>query len=67
MNCLGFARVDFFLTQNGEVIFNELNSIPGFTDRSMFPLLWQYEGISQSNLINEIIKLGLEAYSDNLC
>lgn len=67
LNCLGFARVDFFLTQNGEVIFNELNSIPGFTDRSMFPLLWQYEGISQSNLINEIIKLGLEAYSDNLC
>lgn len=64
LNCRGFSRVDFFLRENGDIIFNELNSIPGFTDKSMFPLLWKYEGLTQTELIEEIIKFGIEASNE---
>lgn len=58
LECLGFARVDFFLTENNEIIFNELNAIPGFTNMSMFPLLWDQKYDSLQILISAIIEQG---------
>lgn len=51
----GFARVDFFVVDNQQFYINELNSIPGFTARSMFPLLWQHQGFDCSAVLNQII------------
>ena len=55
----GLARVDFFLTDDGFVI-NELNTMPGFTPISMFPKCWEASGMSYTELIDELIQLGLE-------
>ena len=52
----GFARVDFFLTDKQDVYINEVNSLPGFTGISMFPWLWQQDGLSSSQLIDNLIK-----------
>ncbi len=62
LNCEDFARVDLFLKENGEVLVNEINTIPGFTDVSMFPVLWQEEGISYKNLITKLIDFSLEKF-----
>lgn len=58
--CEGMARVDFFLTPEGEPIVNEINTIPGFTPFSMYPVLWQHTGLEYSALIDELIALALE-------
>ena len=58
--CRGMARVDFFLTNEGEVFLNEINSIPGFTNISMYPKLWRHEGITYPELISQLIDLALE-------
>lgn len=53
----GISRVDFFYDeQNNDVYFNEVNTIPGFTAFSMFPVLWKEQGIDSSELINELIQ-----------
>lgn len=57
--CAGYARVDFFLTDNGPVV-NEVNTLPGFTPISMFPKLWEASGLSYTDLITELIELGIE-------
>jgi D-alanine-D-alanine ligase len=49
------ARVDFFVTESGEMYLNEINAIPGFTNISMYPKLWQYEGMSYSSLLDYLI------------
>jgi D-alanine-D-alanine ligase len=54
--CSGFARVDFFIAQN-KVYVNEINTLPGFTDISMFPMLMMNKGLSYQELINRIIEL----------
>lgn len=56
----GLARVDFFVTGEGEVIFNEINTMPGFTAISMYPMLWEAAGISKRLLIDKLITLALE-------
>ena len=56
----GLARVDFFLTADGFFI-NEINTMPGFTQYSMYPSLWGATGIAYPNLIDELIQLGLNA------
>ena len=58
LKCNDFARVDVFLTQENEIFINEINTIPGFTDVSMFPGLWENMGISYPVLISKIIELG---------
>ncbi len=58
--CEGLARVDFFLTDTGEVILNEVNTMPGFTPSSMFPRMWAATGISYPELIDELVALALE-------
>ena len=55
LECKDLARVDFFLKKNGEIIFNEINTMPGFTPISMYPKLWQNKGVSYSELISKLI------------
>lgn len=61
--CEGMARVDFFLTQDQQVIINEINTIPGFTKISMYPKLWEISGLPYSELINRLIQLAQERFS----
>jgi D-alanine-D-alanine ligase len=56
-NCQGFSRIDFFL-HDGKIYLNEINTLPGFTDISMFPMLMMDTGLSYKQLINKIIELG---------
>jgi len=56
----GLARVDFFVTADGEVIFNEINTLPGFTAISMYPMLWEAAGIPKTELIDHLIDLAFE-------
>lgn len=56
----GLARVDFFVTDEGEVIFNEINTMPGFTAISMYPMLWEAEGIKKKELIGRLVELAYE-------
>jgi D-alanine-D-alanine ligase len=60
--CSGMARADFFLTPDGQIFINELNTIPGFTNISMYPRLWQVSGISNVELIEQLITLALEKF-----
>lgn len=61
--CEGLARVDFFLQRNGDILINEINTIPGFTNISMYPRLWQASGMSYSDLINQLIELSIERFN----
>lgn len=56
LGCSGFARVDMFLTENGEIIFNEVNTIPGFTEHSRFPSMMKAAGYSFLQVIEMIIE-----------
>ncbi|MRH43707.1 D-alanine--D-alanine ligase [Aquibacillus halophilus] len=62
LNCEGLARVDFFLKEDGELVVNEVNTLPGFTRISMYPKLWEISGISYPELINKLIELAIERY-----
>ena len=59
LGCQGLARVDFFLTDDGTIYVNEINTLPGFTNLSVYPKLWREEGISYSQLIERLINLAL--------
>lgn len=60
MGCRGLARVDFFLEKDGTVVFNEINTMPGFTKISMYPKLWEASGIDYPDLIDRLIHLATE-------
>jgi D-alanine-D-alanine ligase len=60
--CEGMARVDFFLTRQGKIIVNEINTIPGFTTISMYPKLWEASGVSYTELIDRLIQLALHRF-----
>ncbi|MGC9359658.1 MAG: D-alanine--D-alanine ligase family protein [Anaerolineae bacterium] len=63
IDCAGMARVDFFLCRDtGNLYVNELNTIPGFTDISMYPKLWEASGIPYSELIDRLIALAFERW-----
>lgn len=62
LNCEGLGRVDCFLKEDGEVLVNEINTIPGFTNISMYPKLWEASGISQTELIDKLITLAIERF-----
>jgi D-alanine-D-alanine ligase len=59
LKCRGLARVDFFLDQTGELYINEINTLPGFTNISMYPKLWREEGLSYGELIDRLITSAL--------
>ncbi|WP_138418907.1 D-alanine--D-alanine ligase [Aquibacillus sediminis] len=65
LNCEGMARVDFFLKENGELVVNEVNTLPGFTKISMYPKLWEISGVSYPELINQLIELAIARYKRN--
>ena len=57
----GLARVDFFVqNETNKIYLNEINTMPGFTSISMYPKLWEHEGLSYSELLDQLIKLALE-------
>lgn len=60
--CEGMARVDVFLKDDGEVLVNEINTIPGFTKSSMYPKLWEASGIGYSELIERLLELAIERH-----
>jgi len=60
MECSGLARVDMFLTASNEIYVNEINTLPGFTNISMYPKLWEASGKSQKQLISELIDFAVE-------
>ena len=57
--CDGLGRVDFFLREDGSIVVNEINTMPGFTRISMYPKLWEASGISYSALIGRLIEIAL--------
>jgi D-alanine-D-alanine ligase len=59
LGCEGLARVDFFLTPQNEIIINELNTMPGFTEKSVFPMLWQATGKSYTEIITQLCESAL--------
>jgi D-alanine-D-alanine ligase len=62
-NCEGMARVDFLLSrETNELYLNEINTIPGFTQISMYPKLWEASGVSYSQLLDELIQLAIERH-----
>lgn len=64
LDCSGFARVDLFIEKGTDKVYiNEINTIPGFTKYSMFPLLWAEAGVSYPEVIEKIIALGYERYN----
>lgn len=52
----GLARVDFFLDENGKLYVNEINTLPGFTNTSLYPILWEISGLSYTDLLTELIE-----------
>lgn len=62
LECEGMGRVDFFLKKNGEAIVNEINTIPGFTNISMYPKLWEATGLPLPNLLDTLIDLAIERF-----
>lgn len=60
--CEGLGRIDFFLKDNGDIIVNEINTIPGFTKISMYPKLWEASGISYTELIDKLIQLAIKRF-----
>jgi D-alanine-D-alanine ligase len=63
VDAAGLARVDFFYVEaTGEILINEINTLPGFTATSMYPQLWAYSGIPFPELVDRLIQLALERY-----
>lgn len=58
----GLSRVDFFVTSNHDIYINEINTMPGFTAFSMYPLLWKETGLNQRDLIEELLQLALRSH-----
>lgn len=63
--CEGLSRVDFFLKENGEIIVNEINTMPGFTKISMYPKMFEVSGISYTELITRLIELAITRHKRN--
>lgn len=60
MNCSGLARVDFFVTREQRIVLNEINTFPGFTDISMYPMLWNSMGLPTTKLLDRLIAYAIE-------
>lgn len=60
--CEGMARVDMFLEKSGRVLVNEINTLPGFTNISMYPKLWEASGLSQPKLLDKLIDLAIDRF-----
>ncbi len=65
LECKGMARVDVFLTAANDIIINEVNTLPGFTNISMYPKLWEASGLGYTQLITTLIELALERHQQD--
>jgi D-alanine-D-alanine ligase len=61
LGCAGLARVDFFVTDAGDIVVNEVNTMPGFTPQSMYPRMWAASGVPYPELVDRLVALALEA------
>ncbi|MER5309019.1 D-alanine--D-alanine ligase family protein [Streptomyces sp. NPDC002773] len=59
VSCEGLVRADFFLTEDGDFVINEINTMPGFTPISMYPRMWQESGVGYSELVDRLIQAAL--------
>lgn len=64
LDSAGLVRADFFVTDNNEIYINEVNTMPGFTPVSMYPLLWQNTGVAYPELITRLITLAIERHTE---
>jgi D-alanine-D-alanine ligase len=64
LDCSGLVRADFFLTKDGKALINEVNTMPGFTPVSMFPLLWKHTGVEYPELIERLVELAKERHAE---
>ncbi|MGM0846742.1 MAG: D-alanine--D-alanine ligase [Bacillota bacterium] len=64
LDCSGLVRADFFLTEDGQIYMNEVNTMPGFTPFSMFPLLWKHSGVEYPELIERLVQLAKERHAE---
>jgi D-alanine-D-alanine ligase len=64
LDCSGLVRADFFLTSEGKAYINEVNTMPGFTPISMFPLLWNQSGLKYPELIERLVQLAIERHEE---
>jgi D-alanine-D-alanine ligase len=62
VGCTGLARADFFVTEDGEVLVNELNTMPGFTSTSVFAKLFEASGVPYAEVLDRLVKLALERF-----
>lgn len=62
LNCSGIARVDMFLCFGGNLVVNEINTLPGFTKVSMYPKLWTISGVTEAKLLDQLIKMAVERW-----
>jgi D-alanine-D-alanine ligase len=62
IDCSGMARVDFFYREPGEIVLNEINTIPGFTHISMYPKMWEASGLSYAELVDRLVELAIERH-----
>ena len=60
LGCRGLSRVDFFLCEGDRVVFNEINTLPGFTDISMYPKLWEAAGIPYPELLDKLVSFAMD-------
>lgn len=60
LDCFGLSRVDFFACEDGSVVFNEINTLPGFTAISMYPMLWGARGIEKAELVDRLIAMAAQ-------
>lgn len=60
LDCFGLSRVDFFVCEDGTVVFNEINTLPGFTAISMYPMLWGARGLEKEELVDRLITMAAE-------
>lgn len=63
LGCKGMARLDVFVKENGEIIVNEINTIPGFTRISMYPKLWEASGIGYKELIDMLLQFAIKRFN----
>lgn len=60
--CEGLSRVDVFIQEDGEIIVNEINTLPGFTSVSMYPMLWKESGLQYADLLLELQNLAIKRF-----
>lgn len=63
LHCKDFARIDLFLDSKGNIYINEINTIPGFTNSSMFPMMWKERGVEFPELITRLIDMALDRHA----